>query len=272
MPLNPLDWTAVPFLALYTLLAGAACWLCYYLRGHIGDRGLASPSLSPLELAYLAGGRARVGDALLAGLLSSDAATLTADGRTVDVTGALPGEMEPFSRLPLSGPMARRDFSNKIQPGVDSIRAKLQQLRLAPGDAQMLSHRLTVLLLLAGPLILGIAKVQVGEERHKPVGILAALIIFTVFFGIRMLSAPFRTRAGNEALEAQKAANQRAARAPLDNELMLAVALTGLVVLSGTPFESLYAASKAAGSGGCGGGGDGGGGGGGGCGGCGGGG
>lgn len=269
MPMNPLDWTAVPFLTLYTLLAGAALLLCHYLRGHIGGKVPVCPSLTPLELAYLSGGLRRVSDALIAGLLSSGAAKLSADGRTVEVNGTFPLDTQPFSELTISGQMSLRDFFGKIQTGVYSIRAKLEQLGLAPDDTQMLLYRLKALFLLAGPVMLGLAKVQVGETRHKPVGILIVLIIVTVFVGLRILSRPFRTRAGTEALEAEKAGHERAARAPLDNELMLAVALTGLVVLSGTPFEALYAASKNNGGGGCGGGGDGGGGGGGGgCGGC----
>jgi hypothetical protein len=109
-------------------------------------------------------------------------------------------------------------------------------------------------------------------ERHKPVGILIFLIIMTAIIALFQMIPPRLTRAGQEALAAAKARNARAARAPLENELMLAVALTGLVVLSGTPYGALYAAAKASGAGSaCGGGGDGGGGcggGGGGCGGC----
>jgi hypothetical protein len=55
----------------------------------------------------------------------------------------------------------------------------------------------------------------------------------------------------------------RERRAPRDHELLLALALSGAVVLSGTAYEPVYAASKTMNSGGgCGGGG------GGGCGGC----
>ena len=76
MPLNPLDRTAVPFLALYTLRPGAACWLGHYLRGHIARQG----PCQPVRVAAGAGRsrrrtRAR-GRRLAGGLLSDqDAAT-----------------------------------------------------------------------------------------------------------------------------------------------------------------------------------------------------
>lgn len=151
---------------------------------------------------------------------------------------------------------------------MEIIREKLEALGLCVNSSQLMAYRLKALVLFAVPLVLGIAKMQVGLERHKPVGYLTMLLIVTAVVAVGHLIAPRVTRAGREALAAEQARNARAARAPLDSELMLAVALTGLVVLSGTPYGALYAASRASG-GGCGGGGDGGGGGGcGGCGGC----
>ena len=79
---------------------------------------------------------------------------------------------------------------------------------------------------------------------------------------------PTRTRAGKDVLKAYQASHARASRAPLDHELLLAVALSGAVVLSGTAYASVYAASQTMSRGGDGGSGCGGGGGGGGCGGC----
>ena len=81
-----------------------------------------------------------------------------------------------------------------------------------------------------------------------------------------LATRPTRTRAGKDVLRTYQASHGRAARAPLDHELLLAVALSGAVVLSGTAYASVYAASRTMNSGGDGGSGCGGGGGG--CGGC----
>jgi uncharacterized protein (TIGR04222 family) len=269
--MNPLNWTAAPFLTFYisiVLLVWLAAWL---VRRNIGRDARAQPNLTAPELAYLAGGAPRVGDAIITGLLTSDAATLSSDGRTIDIDGTKLGMrpgLAPFAQAGLSGPLKRRDFQQKIRPGVEYIRGKLMELGLSPDSSLLPAYRLKILLLFAMPLLLGLAKVQVGMERHKPVGILIVLLIITAVAALYFLSAPRLTRAGHEVLTGAQLQYSRAARAPLENELMLAVALTGLIVLSGTSYNALYAASRSdggAGSGGCGGGG---GGGGGGCGGC----
>ncbi len=268
--MNPLDWTAGPFLELYVAVALAAWAFANFLRRRIGTSVGHVPPLAPVELAYLGGGEQRVSDAVIVGLLTANAATLSQDGRTIDVDSAKIGnapDMAPFARLGLSGAMKRRDFQRRLRPVMNAIRDKLERLGLRPDSSQLMAYRLMVLAVFAVPLLLGIAKVQVGLERHKPVGALTNLLIITAVIALLHLIAPRLTRAGREALAAEKTRNARAARAPLDNELMLAVALTGLVVLSGTPYDALYTAAKASGEGGaCGGGGDGGGGGG--CGGC----
>jgi hypothetical protein len=110
-------------------------------------------------------------------------------------------------------------------------------------------------------------KVSVGLERQHPVGFLVFLLVVTVGGGILLATRPTRTRSGTDALKTYQASHERASRAPLGHELLLAMALSGAVVLSGTPYESVHAASrklKNGDGGGCGGGG----GDGGGCGGC----
>jgi uncharacterized protein (TIGR04222 family) len=136
----------------------------------------------------------------------------------------------------------------------------------------MTSFRATVLPFVGLLLLFGLTKAFVGAERHHPVGFLIILLILTAVAGVVLAMPPTRTRAGKEVLRTYQASHARASRAPLDHELLLAVALSGTVVLSGTAYAPIYAASKAMssgggdGGGGCGGGG--GGGGGGGCGGC----
>jgi uncharacterized protein (TIGR04222 family) len=262
--MNPLDWTAGPFLGLYIAVAVAAWAFALFLRLRIGKIAGKAPSFTLAELAYLAGGDQRVGDAAIVGLLTAKAATLSKDGRTVDLDGEkirTSPDLAPFAGLGLAGVMKRKAFQRQLRPAVEAIRVKLERLGLCLDFSQLMAYRLKVITLFALPLLLGAAKVQVGLERHKPVGILGMLLIVTAIIALVHLFSPRLTRAGRAALAAEKTRNARAARAPLENELLLAVALTGLVVLSGTPYGALYAASKASG-------GDGGGDGGGGCGGC----
>jgi uncharacterized protein (TIGR04222 family) len=266
--MNPLDWTAGPFLAFYisvALLIWLAAWL---VRRNIGEGLRGHPILTAPELAYLAGGEQRTSDAIITGLLTSNAATLSSDGRTIDINTAelvLQPDLTPFVQSGLSGQMKRGEFQKKIRSGPEAIRTKLERLGLCLNSTLLPTYRLKVLALFTVPLLLGTEKVYIGLERGKPVGYLVALLIITAIFALYFLSRPRLTRAGHELLAAVRMQHSRAARAPLESELMLAVALTGLVVLSGTSYNALYAASKSdggAGGAGCGGGG------GGGCGGC----
>jgi hypothetical protein len=141
---------------------------------------------------------------------------------------------------------------------VEAIRTRLRDFGLTPHAAELPAYRLRIIAVFAVPLILGVAKVNVGLEREKPVGFLIILLIITAFIALRYMGAPRVTQAGHEAVAASRVQNARAARAPLEAELPLAVALTGLVVLSGTTYDALHAASHG-GTGGGDGGGDGGG-------------
>jgi uncharacterized protein (TIGR04222 family) len=267
---NPFNWTAGPFLTLYLSFAVIVFVLSARLRSTIGPAALASHQLNVLELAYLSGGAGRIGDAALLSLTSANGADITPKGDIIKLTDqspltALAGQSTP---LPFQPYMTRRQFQMAIKPIVERIEQRLQELGYSPTDDQMTFFRLNtvpfVLLLLA----FGTIKAFVGAERHHPVGILIFLLFVTALTGIEMAGRPTRTRAGTSVLQAYQASHARASRAPLDHELLLAVALSGAVVLSGTAYAPIYAASKAMSSGGDGGGGCGGGGGGGGGGGC----
>ena len=129
----------------------------------------------------------------------------------------------------------------------------------------MTAFRVQAAAILFVPVALGIAKAFIGASRDKPIGILLVLLAATGVLGFIVLRPQWSTPAGRRALERARTTNGRAARAPLNDELMLAVALSGTEVLAGTAYAQLHAARQ---SGGDGGGGGGCGGGGGGCGGC----
>jgi uncharacterized protein (TIGR04222 family) len=275
MPLNPFDWTAGPFVTLYVSIAAAVFLLGFSFRAMIGPAAQRTHQLNPLELAYLAGGARRLGDAVLLGLMSGQGAVVAAKTHRITVTDQAPlatlmGRTTPLAVKP---DMTRQQFQIAVKPIVERVQERLQRFGYYPTEEQMTSFRLTVVPFVVLLLAFGSIKVIVGAERHHPVGILAFLLVVTVFAGVALATSPTRTRAGKDALQAYQASNARASRAPRDHELLLALALSGAVVLSGTAYAPVYAASRtmsSGGDGGCGGdgGGCGGGGGGGGCGGC----
>jgi len=272
MTWNPFDWTAGPFLALYMTLAAGLIALGFRLRSTIGPARQMTGKVNALELAFLAGGAPRLGDAVLFSLASGKGATIDPINNSITVADQRPLAtlMDRPPLLPVRPNMTRRQFQTAIEPLVARVRGRLQTLGCYPTAEQMAAFRMNTLPFVGLLLAFGTTKAVVGAERHHPVGILLVLVGLTAFAGIILAMAPARTRAGNTILRTYREAHARAARAPLDHELLLAVALSGAVVLSGTDYAPVYAASqtmKGDGGGGCGGGG-GGDGGGGGCGGC----
>jgi uncharacterized protein (TIGR04222 family) len=272
MTLNPFNLTAEPFLALYMTLAGLLFWWGFYLKSMIGPATPTVHPLSLLELAYLSGGANRVGDAALLNLISENGATITPKGDRISVTDQAPLAklIDRPPSLAVLPAMTRQAFQKAMAPLVERVQGRLQQLGYYPSDEQMASFRRTVIPFVVLLFAFGTIKVFVGAGRNHPVGFLIVLLVITIFTGLALAKRAARTQAGKEALAAYQASHAREARAPLDHELLLAVALSGTVVLSGTSYASVYAASRTMndgggdGGGGCGGGG----GGGGGCGGC----
>jgi uncharacterized protein (TIGR04222 family) len=275
MPLNPLDWTAEPFLTLYVAVALIALGLCLRMRSRIGSQSVPPISLTAPQLAYMAGGACRAGDAILVELFEAKQATLSEDGKyiNVDPRAALLRARPDQSGLIEPKPMTRLQFQSMLAPYLEEIQGLLTQAGLIPTAEQSWSYRGDVLLTLLVPILLGIEKIEVGIGRGKPVGYLTALVIVTAVLGLFLMIGLRLTAAGKAILKEYKTSKARLARAPIASELPMAVALSGLAVLAGTELEPIYntarARDRAGTAGGCGGGGCGGGGcGGGGCGGC----
>ena len=269
---NPLNWSAEPFLRLYAALGLALVAATFWLRSRIGNARPTYQRLNETELAYLAGGASRVGDVALLCLMSDNGAVVEGKRHHITVTDPSPlaKMFRPLPSMSFDAAMTRTAFQRAVEPLVAQARDRLRALGLSPSDAEASSFRMSILPLYALLAAFGLAKVYVGAGRGHPVGILIGFLFATGVAALICSARPARTRAGVEALRRQRDANERAARAPRDNELMVAVALTGAVVLSGTAYASVYDAWRTMGSDGGGGGDSGGGcgGGGGGCGGC----
>ncbi len=275
MTLNPLDWPGQPFLALYGLIATGALLIIGTLRSRIGPHrgGPASP-LDEVELGYLAGGPARAADTILVALMAAGAAAPAVRGDRIEFDPTV-AVAPPWRRYQpeWSGGISRREFHARTIDRLDPVDLRLRAYGLRPDSSDVDQFRRTGAVVLAVPLVLGMMKVVVGSQRHRPVDLLVLLMIGTVVIGATLLlQQPLRTEAGSAALDQTRRRNARAARAPLTDELPLAFALTGAAVLLGTPLDAF--GRKLQGTGtmavvGCGGGGGGSGcGGGGGCGGC----
>ncbi len=277
MPINPLDWTAGPFLTLYLGVAALAWFLTIWLRRNAGHARPGDYPGTPtaVELAFLTNGRNRAAETVLVGFLASGAAAAGPGGGTLavaDAEGTLPAALKPF-RAAVAPTTTRATFLKALRPGLQAVRDKLIRDGLVPNAAERAALTRATLLTMAIPIVLGVLKIAVAIPRGRPVGILAVLTVATLILAISYaFFPPPRTRAGTAVLTACRQRFARAARAPGGDEMALAFALSGAAVLAGTPHARVLANGSSSGGSGCsGGGGDNGGGdsgGGSGCGGC----
>ena len=277
--LNPLDWTAGPFLALYVAVALAAAAVVMVARYSIGPEPAASAAddLGLLELAWLHAGPARAADTVLLCFLAANAAEVDPTRREIHFSpvpayarDAWPDLLGPFSNH-AHGTTTRARFHRSVGTELDAVRQRLVQRGLAASPNQLARFTTLVWGLLGIPLLLGISKIIVGASRGRPVGILTVLVLATLLFAmVSAFNPPRPTRAGRTAIRRSASRHARAIRAPLEAEFGLAFAMSGAKVLAGTPYQTfarlLPKPGSDGGASGCGGGG--GGGGGGGCGGC----
>lgn len=280
LSLNPLHWTAEPFLTLYVALFVAA--LVFVL---VQDRNLRKGSgrapprdLDLVELAWLAGGRQRAAGAVILGFLDAKAARFNRPrafgglrGRLdfeVDDRGlSLAAPFEPYRGL-VRGEVSHKVFVDVLGPRLECVASKLAGRGLVPSGQTLARIRRLVLFAFGSVIVLGLLKVVVGLSHDKPVGFLVLLIAFTLVIAAMFLFRQGgRTQLGDDTLAAYRQQHRRAASSPRESELLFAFALTGAAVLAGThlaDYQRLHGRSD--GGSGCGGsGGDGGGGG---CGGC----
>jgi uncharacterized protein (TIGR04222 family) len=272
---NPYDLPAAPFLLLYSLLLCLS--IAFGIYEHFRERTPSPPAnpdgLNPVELAYLARGAERATDTVAIGLLHAQAAEFDPKRREIRGTVLLPempAFLVPYQRVLLS-PRRVIGLAGHFRPLFDDLRNGL----VARGLAYSASESETIGLQSAIPLFvlcfLGIIRVILGANRSHPVGYITLLTILSGLAGfLFMLLQPVCRAAGRKAVQAYRDENQRLMRAPMDHELMLALALTGVSSLRGTPYAGYGLLRSAQTGSGCSGGGSGcgGGGGGGGCGGC----
>lgn len=273
MSLGPLDLPGGPFLQLYGILLAMTLVAGLIIPRWLRPEGRTPRNTDTDELAYLAGGSARYGDAVVSRMLAKRLLVIDTGDRFQ--AAKVPGET-PVERnvMALSQPARWRAIEHVVARHADGVRARLVDNDLLMDAATALQMRFWQTLpyfLLIG---LGIAKLIVGEARHRPVGFLVMLLVLTAVLAVfRFAVVDRRTRAGIEVLDTARQRADRIRRAPASDETDLAVALFGTAVLAGSGWEGFHRMRTASSGGdsGSSGGGDGGGSsgcGGGGCGGC----
>lgn len=251
--LGVLDLTAGPFLGLYVVLACASLTAAFAVSSRLqtGDERPSGRSrVTPAELGLLAGGAKRAADVLV---LEDIAA-----GRVAATSRAT--RFGPFSTrsdvLTIGDQDVKRAWllAEKSEE-VASLRHALAEDGLILPQACRRSIRLATAAMVSPVILLGLARLVVGVEREKPVGILFFLVLATVLAAAALSEARSHvSRAGRALVDGYQTEHARALRAPRPQEVIAAFAVAGASALAGTAFEAYAGLMKAEDGGGCGGG------------------
>ncbi len=274
MSLGPFDWTGGPFLTLYGVLLVIVIILGFVIPARLRPDGRDQRVRDPDLLAYLAGGRTRFADSIVARLLAGRALAMNGKDK-FDILSRNDARPVEAGVLALSPPLDWSRIERTLRPGAEAIGQRLEQMGLMLDRRERANLRYWALLPYLTLLMFGATKWLIGDARDRPVGFLTILLIVTAILAlIRAFTIPKLTVAGADALTEARSKADRIRRAPLPEEMGMAVALFGTGVLVGSElngFHQMRASGSDSGSGGGdsgSGGGDGGGCGGGGCGGC----
>lgn len=226
--------TGSSFLLLYLALLAVAVVASVLSVRAIRPEGRVADRPDTETLAWLAGGRTRLVDALVAQQLAGGALRLVGrDFVTAD------GAIEKWPAL-----------SRRIAGDTDDLARRLRRARLLADEDEARRLRRWA----AGPFValtlLGLLRLVQGIATHHPVGLLAILLVATLALAlIRGIALDRRTRGGHETLRRARAADDRLRRAPTEPEIDRAVALFGTAVVAGSAYAGFHQLRAASGDG-----------------------
>lgn len=167
--------------------------------------------LSHYEIAYLAGGRTRVADTVIAEFVDRGALRIDSRGRLTEAdASALVG---PFASsvgsIPLPG-MQTHGVRDRVKrdPEMKTMAARLRGDGLVIGAWPIAVVRWLVAAMLAALLVTGVARLMEGRSNHRPVSDLEVMLVVSVFLGFWLLRTVFNasqtTRHGRWYLRQQR--------------------------------------------------------------------
>ncbi|MGE3691629.1 MAG: TIGR04222 domain-containing membrane protein [Novosphingobium sp.] len=253
--MGPFDLPGPQFLMLYGILLVAAILFGLIIPRLLRPNGMDAPVTDEDELAYLAGGEARLAEAVVARLMASDAISVLSARNIPILQPAQSDTRAGRAVLSLPSPTNWRAITQAIQGEAEQIWHRLASRGLMMDSGEFARVRLLqtapYLLLLA----FGAIKLVIGMSRDRPVGFLVALLVVTAVGAmIRYGNVDRRTRAGVNAVIGARSDADRLRRAPGQQESGKAVALFGTAVLAGSALSQLHtmrASSSSSSSSGC---------------------
>ncbi|MCB2079596.1 MAG: TIGR04222 domain-containing membrane protein [Novosphingobium sp.] len=240
MGLGVFDLTGGQFLILYGVLFVLTVVAGLVIPRWLKPEGSPGAVTDPEEIAYLAGGRQRFNDMVVAQALSAGAITLgNKEFHVADTSVRLSPTAARLVSIP--SPFAWSAVGDALLADAQRIEARLTRAGLLmekPVAAQMRFWQASPYLAL---LVFGAIKLEVGLSRGKPVVLLIAFMVATAIAGIiRFAKVDRRTKQGAIVLDGAKSDADRLSRAPMKEETGMAVALFGTSVLVGSAFGDFH--------------------------------
>ncbi len=253
---NPFDWRAAEFLMLYGGLLALAIIAGFAIVAYLRPEGRGAAVSKDDEFALLAGGRDRLGETVLARMITAGQARIQTTSIHLSPMAAAASGLDR-EILALPSPASWSAARKVIGEGAERIERDLVVRGLLMERREMRELGLYAALPLMILFGFGLIRRQLGVAREHPVGYLTALLVATAVFAlIRVFAVDRRTKSGIAAVSDAKARSTRLKQAPTQDETGTAVALFGTAVLVGSPLSDLHRLRQS--DGGSGGGGDGG--------------
>lgn len=240
------------FLKLYFVLLVAAILAALLLPRWLRPEGRDQQVTDQDQLAYLAGGRLRLVDALVSRLMASGAMAIDKTAKLMPrfVTSSA-GAVEVREVFGYgSAPASWTELVSRVRTHADTVEERLVRADLMMPNGTAWQLRLLQTLPLIALIGFGAIKYQIGVARDKPVGYLTGLLIVTAVIALfRLATIDKRTRAGIAVVREARNRLERLRRAPTTQEAGLAVALFGTAVLAGSALDDYHVLRAASGSG-----------------------
>lgn len=253
---NPLEWRGGWFLLFQLALSALTIVAARRLRRALRDRGSVDTKAeapTPVELGFLARGASRAADVVVADLLQRGALH-------VDLPRDAAGVPHPATRswlraghggeLPaeLRDALATVRMDERIDKALaaitasqESVRSALERKRLQFDTTTAHAYALMAASLPAFAVVLGVAKIVIGLQRDRPVGLLTVLTTLMAMVTVGFARIPvWHTRAGVTALHL--ASRRVSTRSNDDDHLLQQVALAGTPVLIGSAYADYHLA------------------------------
>jgi len=247
--LNPLDLAGPVFLAFYAFLLVIAHVVGKALTRMCGSSRATSEglpeSLPVIDAAFLAGGRERAIETALVPLMRNNwiaakprggfELTTTRPGPLADLQADVYREISR-NNTTLEGLRRMRSvFLDRVELHLASA-----GLLLARDSAEATCARFAKCLPFLAAMALGVAKLGIGIERHRPVAFISLFLVASlIILGIKFFNLPLRTAKGDRALDKLKRRNaalqttvRRRAGELDDAFLLMAIALYSPAVLA----------------------------------------